>query len=137
MVGMPTALEMAAMRGGKPDPSADYHLVAAHPFATRREAKTTERAGLSGRGAPAVAASVGAAFSMRPWRPPVDGFIGIPAATRITRVFHRGLRSVNAPPSVWMISAPAASRSKARATCAGSGAETGTSTAARNRAPRT
>ena len=49
--------------------------------------------------APAVAARVGAAFSMRPWMPPAEGFMGM-------------------PPSVWITSAPARSSSMARATCA-------------------
>jgi hypothetical protein len=46
---------------------------------------------------PAVAARVGAAFSIRPWIPAAEGFIGM-------------------PPSVWMTSAPARSSSIARAT---------------------
>ena len=81
---------------------------------------------------PAVAARVGAAFSMRPCRPPFEGLIGMPAMCACVRacvcVCVCGRRRICAkivtehhtnpsPPSVWMMSAPAASSSKARATC--------------------
>jgi hypothetical protein len=101
IVGMPTAREMAASPRLKRQ---KLFWALSHPYTTAKEPTGVEAKNASGVRnhcvrwvLPAVAARVGAAFSIRPWIPAAEGFMGM-------------------PPSVWMTSAPARSSSIARAT---------------------